>query len=138
MTRLQGGISGVGQRRPRITRNWQAAREKVDLEGCCRVCGTTFRIEAAHVVAREHDASFPVRNEDWSPYDVAPDRIIPLCGPATDTTTCHGKQHAKTLDLLTHLTEPEQVQAVADAGSISTAYTLLMPSESPKRTARAA
>lgn len=132
MTRLQGGISGIGQRRPKITRDWTLAREKVDLEGRCRNCGSTDRLEAAHIVGRNHDFSFPVRNEDWSPGDVAPDRIVPLCN------LCHQGPtgvHARRLDLLPLLTEPEQVQAVADCGSISQAYTLLMPSESMRRVA---
>ena len=34
----------------------------------------------------------------WRPYYVVPERVIPLCGPSTDPTTCHGKQHAHRLD----------------------------------------
>ena len=106
-----------------MRRDWSKARAKVDREGCCRVCGTTARrIEAAHIVGREHDDKV-----------VVPIRIVPLCGPATDTTTCHGKQHARRLDLLAYLSVPEQAQAVFDAGGISQAYDLLAPSESPRR-----
>lgn len=131
--KLQGGISGIGSRKPRITRSWVAAREKVDLEGMCRNCSTPYRLEAAHVIGRTHDGDPPVRDEDWSPFDVHPDRIIPLCGPATDSTTCHGKQHAGCLEMLPLLTREEQVQAVADVGSISRAMQLLSPSANPRR-----
>ena len=129
MTRPRGGISGIGQRRPRITRSWTAAREKVELEGVCRNCGTPNALESAHVIGREHDADFPVRNEDWSPYDVAPDRIIPLC------YDCHqgpNGQHSGRLEVLRLLTLPEQIQAVADAGGISRAMQLLSPSANPR------
>ncbi len=126
---------GLGKRKPRIRRDWRLATEKVAVEGsACRVCGSRFGIERAHVIGREHDSRRPVRAEGWRPWVVAPDRVVPLCGPSTDPRSCHGAQHAKRLDLLRFLTLDEQIQAVADAGSLSRAYTLLMPSENPKRT----
>jgi hypothetical protein len=66
---------------------------------------------------------------------VVPDRIIPLCGPSTDLTTCHGKDHFNRLEKLELLTLDEQLQAVADAGGIYRAMTLLSPSFNPKSVA---
>lgn len=134
---MRGGISGIGQRKPRRVRNWTKAHEKIAIEGgFCRNCGATQRIECAHIVGREHDFEFPIRIEgDWRPGDVHPDRIIPLCHD------CHqgpNGQHAKRLDCLPLLTLPEQLQAVADIGGISRAYDFLMPSESHRRVGRAA
>lgn len=138
----RGGISGIGQRKPRIRRDWQYATAKVEAERYrCRnwrVClyATDQRaIERAHIIGREHDGDAPVRARGvigapaviWRPYVVHPDRIIPLC------SYCHREQHARRLDLLPLLAYWEQIQAVADAGSIATAYTLLMPSENRKR-----
>jgi hypothetical protein len=128
VTHLRGGISGIGMRKPRITRDWTAAREKCDIEQGCRVCGA-WPVEAAHVVGRTHDGDFPLRNEDWSPFDVAPDRIVPLCADH------HRAYDAHRFDLLPFLTIAEQAQAVSDAQGISAALNRTMPSESPKRVA---
>lgn len=118
----------------RPKRDWTAARQKVDTEGHCRVCRRPRGLEAAHIVGRESDYDPPLRGlQKWQGGVVAPDRVVPLCGPATDVTTCHGKQHAKRLDLLAYLNLLEQLQAVADAGGIAQAYTALVPSENPKR-----
>lgn len=130
-----GGISGIGARRPRIRRDWRLARAKVDAAGCCRNCGRTSDLEAAHVIGREHDADPPVGGRGalyddgskfwaWREYLVVPERIIPLCAD------CHrgpNGQHAKRLDVLPLLTVAEQVQAVADAGGIVSAKLLLSP-----------
>jgi hypothetical protein len=121
---------------PRPPRSWTQAREKFYLRGGrCQVCPNLRgrRVELAHVVGREHDYTAPVRMDgEWWPGVVAPDRVVLLCGPATDTTTCHGQQHGRVLDLLPYLTLEEQVQAVADAGGISQAYDRLVPSEGPR------
>lgn len=104
-------------------RDWFAARDKCDREGC-RICNDPA--EAAHVIARQRDRVQPLRADEafdlasgawvWVPYAVHPDRIVPLC-PRHHRT---GEQayDAGTLDLSPHLTLPEQLQAVADAGSI--------------------
>lgn len=101
-------------------RDWTLARAKVDGEGVCRVCRTSHRVEAAHITGRTHD------REDGLEYLaltaggkllINPDRIVPLCGPATDLNTCHGKYDAHRLDLLPHLHLEEVLQAVADSAS---------------------
>jgi hypothetical protein len=106
-----------------MKRDWAEARAKVDLEGRCRNCGKRTGLEAAHVLAREYDRYHPVRDEgDWTPGQVHPDRIIPLCRHCH-----HDLQHGGKLDTLRLLTEAEQVQAVADVGSIERARSLLIP-----------
>jgi hypothetical protein len=94
-----------------MKRDWADARAKVDAEGSCRRCPTAFGVEAAHVIYRAHDVG------SW----VNPDSIVPLCGPATSSQTCHGLYDAHRLDLLPYLTLAEQVQAVQDAGGIESA-----------------
>lgn len=114
-----------------MKREWGAAREKIAAEGGrCRVCRRTTRysdrrIEAAHIIGREADRLMPLTlamsglAHEWpEPYLVMPVRIVPLCGPATDPTTCHGKQHAGRLDLIPCLTLPEVLQAVHDASRL--------------------
>lgn len=122
-------------KRSQLRRDWTYAEDK---RGPCRNCGATYRVELAHVTERTSDRYQPLRIEDGDPADwtgekgpiyVHPDRVLPLCGPATDVTTCHGKDHAKRLDLLPLLTLPEQIQAVADAGGIELARRRLAPSE---------
>lgn len=115
-----------------IRRNWDAAREKVAAEGHCRACRrprNRVRLEAAHILSREADRLPPLSvmtattsarfRAVWpEPYLVMPTRIVPLCGPATDPTTCHGKQHGGHLDLVPLLTLPEVLQAVHDASRL--------------------
>lgn len=107
-----------------LRRDWIAARAKVDATGCCRVCRSRKGVEAAHVVGRRADRF----DLDGTPAErgevltVEPVRIVPLCGPATDFDTCHGKYDRHELDLLPYLDIEEQTQAVRDAGGIVTAY----------------
>lgn len=118
-----------------VPRDWSDARAKIEEEGACRACGRNqynARIEAAHTIGREHDqqlmhgtcegAGCAGCNQHGVVKWVNPDDVIPLCGPATSTGTCHGKQHAHLLDLLPILSPEEQVRAVQVTGSIATAY----------------
>lgn len=119
-------------KRPWI-RDWSEARAKVDEEGVCRGCGkptSQVRLESAHTLGRDYD--LPVGcvkcggsgegsrvgtkcggcNGRGLVLWVDPDLTIPLCGPSTSTGTCHGRDHAGTLDKLPLLTGREQVAAV--------------------------
>jgi hypothetical protein len=114
-----------------VKRDWSAALEKKAAEGYrCRVCRRSasrqhgIRIEMAHIIGREADRLAPLAIdrpvfEIWpEPYLVVPTRVVPLCGPATNPATCHGKAHCGRLDWLPHLTLPEILQAVADASRL--------------------
>lgn len=98
-------------KRSQPKRDWRDANEQK--RGPCRVCGEPYNVELAHLVGREFD---PKRG---SVRYVRPDSIVPLCGPSTDTTTCHGLQHAGLLDLIPHTTKEEQACAVLDIGLYS-------------------
>lgn len=92
---------------------WTDALAKVAAEGKCRVCGSVLRVEAAHVVGRARDR----RGADGITV-VHPDSIVPLCGPATSSGTCHGRYDAHELDLAPYLTAEEGARAVLDAGGL--------------------
>lgn len=124
-------------------REWEDARRKIEDEGQCRNCGRNAyaaRIEAAHTLGREHDEGKVCPECQGQALDKAhcercngwgyvlyvnPLDVIPLCGPATSTGTCHGRQHAHQLDLLPILTAAEQVRAVQVVGTIAGAYRAL-------------
>ena len=110
-------------------RDWADAREKLEREEQCRVCGATWRLECAHIMGRKHDE--PKTPGSKTLY-VKPDRIVPLCGPFPEG--CHGDFDHRRIDLMIHLTPEEQAQAVLDAGGIELARRKLCPSaflESP-------
>lgn len=116
-------------------RNWADARRKVEAEGLCRVCGTPFNLEAAHVWGREADEP---TLDSGSVLWVKPDRIVPLCRGDLGTFGCHESYDRHELDLLPHLSPAEQSQLVKDAGGIVTAYkraTGQYPHETERRAA---
>lgn len=110
-------------KRKQPRRDWTRARAKVEAEGRCRLhrlgdcCGY---LEAAHVVAREHDRLSPDQ-EAMRPkgsdvvWPVRPDRVIPLCGFHHEAYDDH------TVDVLPVLSLDEQLRAVRDAGGIALA-----------------
>ena len=85
-----------------------AAREKVEREGRCRVCHGTRGLEAAHLWRRSQGASG---------FD-NPDEIVPLCN-ALRGAGCHEAFDAGSLDLLGLLTVDEELAAVRLAFPIS-------------------
>jgi hypothetical protein len=91
------------------------AREKVEREGLCRVCGLggPERLDAAHTWNR---------SEGGPGFD-DPDAVVPLCSSikGAGPRACHDLYDAHQLDLLPHLTTPEQVALVRYAGSIERA-----------------
>lgn len=95
-------------------RNWSEARAKVDREGRCRVCGSSWRVEAAHVIPR---SVAPNGGEHH-------DAIVPLCGDYVDqdgraVKGCHSRYDDKSegLDLRPYLTVQEYDAAIEAAGS---------------------
>lgn len=90
-------------------RDWKEARQKVEREGFrCRVCRSSFQVEAAHVIPRSLAPG--VGN------NMSADNIVPLC------RDCHTEYDQHRLDLLPFLTLAEQVAAVRQAGGIALAY----------------
>ena len=87
-------------------REWSHAWAKAREEGCCRACGSTQIIDAAHIIARSRVTK---GGED-------PRNIVPLC------RLCHMQADQGTgLDLLPYLTLEEQAYAVSLVG-IAEAY----------------
>lgn len=82
-------------------RDWTAARRKVDLEGSCRVCHSTWALQAAHIIPRSRVK--PGIGEDAR-------NIVPLC------PDCHKAYDELGADLLLHLTREEQAYAVELVG----------------------
>lgn len=105
-------------KRTRLRRDWSDAEAK---RGPCRVCGETWNVELAHLSAREYA---PPSDKHGMDRYVRPESVIPLCGPATTTTTCHGMQHAGVLDLVPYLSNEEAASVVLDLG-LQAAYTRL-------------
>ena len=89
-------------------RDWTDAREKVEEEGRCRMCGITRGLQAAHITRRSFDAPGPGRKTLW----VNPDSVVPLCPP------CHASYDAHELSILGRLTHVEQRKALEDMGTI--------------------
>jgi hypothetical protein len=119
------GWRGSGLRRSQPKRDWADARAKVEEEGCCRICKRTDRkLEAAHVLGREHDEP---KSPGSATLYVHPDRIFPACGPFPDG--CHGDVDHRRISSLPYLTLDEQLQAVRDAGGIAQARMRLEPVE---------
>lgn len=111
-----------------MKRDWTAAREKVEAEGRCRVCGgggiSRLVLEAAHIIGREHDNHPSIGGPEHiygkATLPVMPVRIVPLCRHMRGRG-CHPAYDAHELDLLPYLTVEEQAQAVLDAGGIELA-----------------
>lgn len=91
-----------------IVRDWTAARLKVDIEGRCRVCGSTIGVQAAHVVGRKYDGAV-----------VDSDDVVPLCSRTHDGRGgCHQAYDAGRLELLPHLSHAEQARAALHVGLV--------------------
>ena len=93
-----------------MKRDWTAARAKCDAS-VCRSCGTTGRLDAAHIISR----SIKGHSNNGA------DNILPLC------RSCHEAQHRGELKLIASglLTTEEQAAAVLSAGSIHQAVELI-------------
>lgn len=136
----------IGGKNNTPRRFWDHAIAKRDEEAQCRnpYCdhqGTT--LEAAHLSGREYDpiVDCPICHGQRVIDDVdsgeeipcpackgcgqvqyvRPESIMPLCGPSTDTGTCHERQEAAELDVLPFLHMDEALCAVGDLG-LATAY----------------
>lgn len=102
-----------------MKRDWTEAWLKVRSEGHCRVCGSVFQLDPAHVI----DRSIGGKQEA--------DSIVPLCRSCHDAYDGSGP-NGQTLDLLPHLTKDEQAEAVRVLG-LTRALARLCPSENHRR-----
>ena len=92
-------------------RDWTAARDKVEREGVCRVCGTgSLKLDAAHVIPRSLNPTDGAMLEE---------SIVPLC------RACHTATDSHELDLLPYLTVEEQAAAVHAAQGIERARQII-------------
>jgi hypothetical protein len=91
-------------------RDWSDAREKVEREGRCRVCGCRDGLQFAHILGRRYDDA-----NGW----VDPLHGVPLCGGPLGRPTCHVLYDERRLDLSGYLTPEELAEAVAMAGEVS-------------------
>lgn len=114
-------LSRKPMKRSQPRRSWAQAREKVEKEGCCRVCGESEPLEAAHLIGRHADP------ELYGPRGgvirfVLPESIVPLCGSTPERRGCHQTYDERKLDLLPYLSIEEQCEATRAAGGIALAY----------------
>lgn len=93
-----------------LRRDWSSARQKIEREGRCRVCGSGEFLQAGHTISR---AKQDVK--DGAQLIVKADAVVPLCA------VCHRKYDARQLDLLPYVTLWEQLCAVEAAGGIELA-----------------
>lgn len=91
-------------------RSWQAAILKREREGRCRVCGSPYDLESAHIIGRKYDEP-----DENGVLVVHEDSTVPLCSPH------HKAFDARELDLLPYLTIAEQCRAVYEAGGLLSA-----------------
>lgn len=108
-----------------LRRDWHDAREKIDHEGRCRVCGDSWALEAAHTVGRARDE----RQRGASIVHIDPNAVLPLC------QRCHQAYDAGRLNLLGFLTLDEELCAVRAAGGLEAARRRIIGSEAFRREA---
>jgi hypothetical protein len=102
-------------------RDWRSVR--TEASDPCRVCGREGQTERAHISGRRYDRPRPGTKTLW----VNPLDIVPLCGPAADSGSCHGRFDSGDLDLMPYLTTAEQMRAVECFGNIEQARMRLAP-----------
>ena len=98
-------VNGIGMKKAG-RRDWNEAWDKVRDEGACRICGDTANLDPAHVIHRSQGGG------------MGADSIVPLC------RADHHAFDSGELDLLPHLTEAEQLEAVRTVG-LARAYRML-------------
>lgn len=111
-------------KRKQPNRDWSEARDKVEEEGQCRICGIPdgsvvdgfyVHLEAAHTIGRKQQDEVRVGPRGGEVLVVKRESTVPLC------TDCHRAYDEHRLDLLPFLFLPEQIDAVKAAGGIALA-----------------
>lgn len=112
-------------------KDWSLARDKIDAEGCCRVCGSARDLQAGHTIGQTEQDIEQVGPRGGRTKLVPTNAVIPLCGPFSGNN-CHMRFDAHQLDILPYLYLEEEINAVRAAGGIYGAYRRLMPTEFAK------
>lgn len=105
----------TNMKRGQPKRDWRGAIEKIESEGCCRVCGDSGYVDAAHTIGRAKQDKEIEGPRGGKCLYVNPDSVVPLC------SSHHRMYDSRRLDLLPYLYLPEQVNAVEAAGGIALA-----------------
>lgn len=106
------------KRRP-VRRDWSKAIAKIEFKSFCLGCKRSREelaklgrpLQAAHTIGRTYDLKLPNGG-----IFVDPDSVVALCGPATDTATCHCLFDAGFLNLWELLNLAERAWAVNRVG----------------------
>lgn len=118
-------------KRPPLRQDWELANWEKRTDRC-RICGTrTRKIELAHVIGVEHDTReavvTTVAGKEVRLVTINPDRVFSMCGPVTDSGTCHWLDHHYRLEKWDHMTDAEKRQAIVDAGGLGQALRRCAP-----------
>lgn len=112
-------------KRSQPKRDWSDAQAKLEDEAACRVCDKRIDLEKCHISGRKYDQP----RFDQKQLYVDPRDIVILCGPSTDSRSCHNRFDSGQIDLQEHLTTEEQARCVEVLGSIENARMRLAPSD---------
>lgn len=108
-------------------RDWRDVEVTADTP--CLLCGMQGRTERAHVMGRKFDRPKEGQKTRW----VNPLDIVPLCGPAGDSQSCHYRYDHGQAGILHKLDFARQLRAVELAGSIELARRRLDPQDYHRR-----
>jgi hypothetical protein len=113
-----------------VERDWSEVA-RVHLGEECWVCGSIYDVQWAHIAKRERDGRDKNGRRENGRVRVDPLDIVPLCGPATDSTKCHFLFDAGALDLLPILVDraPEKITRAVDRLGMEGARRRLLPSD---------
>lgn len=107
-------------------KDWSLARDKIEAEGCCRVCGSTRDLQAAHTIGQTEQDIDQTGPRGGRTKLVPTNAVIPLCGPFSGNN-CHMRYDHRELDILGYLYLDEELEAVKAAGGIENARKRLYP-----------
>lgn len=123
---------------PPIKRLWHRCPPKRACQNCGGVLGQVKELNWAHIIGRAHDPI--IFTGDWQdpndPFagsmfvrlaEVHEDDIVVLCGPATETGTCHQLYDAHRLDIWDLLTDAQKERAKKNAGTLGLAMRRCAP-----------
>lgn len=113
-----------------LRRDWRFV-EAAEPKEACAYCGKGTNLEWAHIPPRTHDAVGEDGIRTHGLVKVKPERIVVLCGPATDSSSCHYKFDSGEIDLLPKLIDcaPEKIVEAVNVLGMEGARRRLCPSD---------